>query len=77
MDTSSLSSPAVPTLSALQRARTKADVRSLLATRDINEINAAWRGLEPIKRAALSLVRAFDGEIVDVDPTENWDETDD
>lgn len=49
---------------ALRRARTKADVRSLLATHDANDVNIAWKTLEPLERAALSLMRGFDGEII-------------
>jgi hypothetical protein len=51
-------------------------VRVLIATRDINEVNEAWRSLQPIDRAALSLVRALDGEIVDIEPTEIWSDLD-
>jgi hypothetical protein len=73
---SSSSSSAPSAVAALERAKTKADVRALLAVRDIEEINAAWRALQPTDRAALSLVRAFDGEVVDIDPAEIWSDLD-
>ncbi len=71
MDPSSLScsAPSAPTpLEGLQRARSKADVRSLIQHFDADAINQAWLRLDPLDRAALSLVRATDGEILDVDP---------
>jgi len=59
---------------ALARAKTKAEVRALLASHDVNAVNAAWKALKPLDRAALSLMRGFDGEIIhDFDPTADQD----
>jgi hypothetical protein len=59
-------------LQSLQRASEKRDVRSLMQEHDIEAVNAAWRALDPIDRAALHLMKAFDGTVIhDYDPTQD------
>lgn len=65
MSTPAPSSPSDPLIkAALQRATTKADVRDLFQRHDVSDINAAWKELTPLERAALNLCRVFDGTII-------------
>jgi hypothetical protein len=56
------SDPAI--LSALQRCSQRADVRALINSHDLEEVNKAWKCLAPLDRAALHLVKAFDGTVI-------------
>lgn len=48
----------------MRSCRTKGEVRALMHRLPRPELDAAWRELDPVARAALELVRAFDGIIV-------------
>lgn len=39
-------------------------MKALFQRHDVEAINAAWRQLDPIDRAALNLCRIFDGTII-------------
>lgn len=57
-------------LDALRRSSERADVRALIQRHDIEEVNKAWKCLDPLERAALQLVKAFDGTVIHgADPT--------
>ncbi len=51
-------------LAALKRAATKADVRALLDTYGHEPVSDAWKHLDSIDKAALSLVRVFNGTLL-------------
>jgi hypothetical protein len=62
-------------LELLEEASRKRDVADIRGRFDVELINEAWKGLEPVQRSALLLTRAFDGEIIhdfDDSPPE-WD----
>lgn len=51
-------------LAALQRASERTDVRALIQGHNLDEVNKAWRALDPLDRASLHLVKAFDGAVI-------------
>jgi hypothetical protein len=51
-------------LEALKQATHKGHVRQLLQRHDANDVNQAWRCLDPIERSALLLCKNLDGTIV-------------
>ncbi len=56
-------------ISALQTAQNKGDVRSLLTEYGYEPVNAAWGQLDDLTKSSLSLVKAFDGQVLhDVRP---------
>ena len=56
-------------ISALQTAKTKGEVRSLLEQHGYEPVNAAWGQLDDLTKSSLSLVKAFDGQVLhDVRP---------
>ena len=56
-------------VSALQSAETKGDVRALLDEYGYEPVNAAWGQLDDLTKSSLSLVKAFDGQVLhDVRP---------
>ena len=56
-------------VSALQSAETKGDVRALLDEHGYEPVNAAWVQLDDLTKSSLSLVKAFDGQVLhDVRP---------
>ena len=62
--TSGTSQPFDPVLEALQRARSRGDVRELFRRHDADSVNAAWKKLDLVDRAALLLCRDFDGTVI-------------
>ena len=48
----------------LQTAATKSDVRTLLDDHGYEPVNAAWGQLDDLTKASLSLVKAFDGQVL-------------
>ena len=59
---SSSCDPAI--LAALQQATSKGHVRQLFQRHDVNQINQAWRCLDPLDRSALLLCKHLDGTII-------------
>ena len=57
-------------LAALRNASTKQDVRSLLDKHGHEPVSAAWTSLDPIEKAALNLVRVFNGTLLHDDGSE-------
>lgn len=56
-------------VSALQSAETKGDVRALLDEHGYEPVNTAWGQLDDLTKSSLSLVKAFDGQVLhDVRP---------
>lgn len=56
-------------LAKLQQAETKADVRKLLEEHGYEPVNAAWGQLDDLSKASLSIVKAFEGQVLhDVRP---------
>lgn len=56
-------------LAKLQQAETKADVRELLEEHGYEPVNAAWGQLDDLCKASLSIVKAFEGQVLhDVRP---------
>ena len=51
-------------VSALQSAETKGDVRALLDEHGYEPVNAAWGQLDDLTKSSLSLVKAFDGQVL-------------
>jgi hypothetical protein len=51
-------------LAALQLATHKGHVKELFQRHDVNEINQAWRCLDPLDRSALLLCKSLDGTII-------------
>ena len=51
-------------VSALQTAESKGDVRRLLAEYGYEPVNAAWGQLDDLTKSSLSLVKAFDGQVL-------------
>ncbi len=51
-------------ISALQSAQTKGDVRALLDEHGYEPVNAAWGELDDLTKSSLSLVKAFDGQVL-------------
>ena len=51
-------------ISALQSAQTKGDVRGLLAEYGYEPVNTAWGQLDDLTKSSLSLVKAFDGQVL-------------
>jgi len=56
-----LPDPAI--LAELERAATCADVRLIMQNHSPEEVQAAWRHLQPVQRSALLLMRFSQGEI--------------
>lgn len=50
-------------LSQLEQASCKSDVKALLTRHDVADVNAAWKQLPGVQKAALNLCRIFDGTI--------------
>ena len=56
-------------LAKLQQAESKADVRELLEEHGYEPVNAAWGQLDDLSKASLSIVKAFEGQVLhDVRP---------
>ena len=56
-------------LAKLQQAETKADVRELLEEHGYEPVNTAWGQLDDLSKASLSIVKAFEGQVLhDVRP---------
>ena len=51
-------------ISALQSAQTKGDVRALLDEQGYEPVYAAWGELDDLTKSSLSLVKAFDGQVL-------------
>jgi len=51
-------------ISALQTAENKGDVRRLLSEYGYEPVNAAWGQLDDLTKSSLSLVKAFDGQVL-------------
>ena len=51
-------------LQLLQEAAQKSDVRQLIERYGVNQVNQAWKQLDPVHRASLQFCRAFDGVLV-------------
>lgn len=50
-------------LDQLGEVTCKSDVKALLARHDVADVNAAWKQLPQVQKAALNLCRIFDGTI--------------
>lgn len=48
-------------LEAIEQASCRQDMARLLQRHSYNEVNAAWKHVSPVQRAALSFIRNFDG----------------
>ena len=51
-------------LAKLQQAETKADVRELLEEHGYEPVNAALGQLDDLSKASLSIVKAFEGQVL-------------
>ena len=58
-------------LFALQSATTKSDVRRLLEKHGHEQVSSAWNQLDSLDKAALNLVRIFDGTLIHDDGSES------
>jgi len=65
---SSLNSDNDPALRALESAKTKQDVQSLIERYGYENIAPLWKKISPAQRAALSLIRFFSGSTIIHEP---------